>query len=297
VTKQIFSKIHPLVRIYNKVTRELRRCFSSALDRMETVRSVKRLITGLPREVQLRFLSQMDPARVVSLVSFQDFFLSRKANIADVAVVSGSLREPELIVLGEGLNPTLLSYEENPQLFDLAKDWSGADWSDFRGAYDLVLCEQVLEHVVSPQRAVENISFLLRPGGYLHIGVPSVNNRHGEPTYFYSGFAQETLEIWARGAGLDVLEVSSFCSNKGSRMYSTSDWAPLAQSGPPIFFSMALRLLWRYPRKAVAVWWKRLLHLALYPMQPFFPIRSSKNAVISWIVAKKPPEPSLGSEC
>lgn len=66
-------------------------------------------------------------------------------------------------------------------MFDLTKPWEGPAWSAYRGAYDLVLCEQVLEHFIDSAQAALNLALLLRKGGVLHISVPATNNRHGEP--------------------------------------------------------------------------------------------------------------------
>lgn len=257
-------------------------------ERAATVRTVASFIDGFADGFRLRLLTHMDPARVVSLEAFGRFYADHGIRLNKVAVVSGSVTEPELLLLNQNFELSILSYEDDHELFDLGKDWSGVEWTAHQKAYDLVLCEQVLEHVVNPQRAVTNLALLLRPGGILHISVPSVNNRHGEPSYFYSGFAVETLEHWAQEGGLEVVETSAFFSDKASRMYSTSDWAPLAESGPVIFLAMGLRLLWRKPWKATKLLLGRGRNAVTYPFQPLFPVRETKNAVISWLFAKKP---------
>ena len=40
------------------------------------------------------------------------------------------------------------------------------------GDFDLVLCQQVLEHLVEPETALHNLTAMLRPGGVLVITVP-----------------------------------------------------------------------------------------------------------------------------
>lgn len=39
-------------------------------------------------------------------------------------------------------------------------------------AFDIVICEQVLEHLGDPQRAMQTLNRVLRPGGLLVVGVP-----------------------------------------------------------------------------------------------------------------------------
>lgn len=53
-------------------------------------------------------------------------------------------------------------------MFDLTKPWEGPAWSAYRGAFDLVLCEQVLEHFIDSAQAALNLALLLRTGGVLH---------------------------------------------------------------------------------------------------------------------------------
>ena len=235
-----------------------------------------------------RLLVDMDPGRVVALMAFQRFLFSNPMVTNRVAVVSGSITEPELRLLDSEIAVDFLNFADKPELFDLQKDWSKPSWDIFVGAYDLVLCEQVLEHLLNPKLAVENLALLLRPGGVLHLSVPSVNNRHGEPTYFYSGFAPQALEFWVGCAGLRVLESSSFLSDKGSRMYSTTDWAPLAESGPTVFFLKALSSARKEPQALIPLVARRIANSLRYPFQLLFSSRPTTNAVVSWVFAKKP---------
>jgi len=41
------------------------------------------------------------------------------------------------------------------------------------GAFDIVICEQVLEHLAHPENALREIGRVLRPGGLLILGVPT----------------------------------------------------------------------------------------------------------------------------
>lgn len=258
---------------------------ASLLRRRRAVKVVSDFILAQETGYRLRLLTQMDPARVMSVIDFQKFWTEFPATERKVAVVSGSLAEPELKTLPPDTEVVLLNFDDDPQLFDLGKDWSGPDYADFQEKFDLVLCEQVLEHVVNPEQAVRNLAQLVKPKGILHLSVPAVNNRHGEPHYFYSGFAPATLEHWLQRGQLRVLRSSSWNSDKGSRMYSTSDWAPLAESGPLVFFLHSVPLLWRFPVELLRVLVRRFRNTLRYPLQPLFPLRDSKNAVAVWCFA------------
>jgi SAM-dependent methyltransferase len=49
------------------------------------------------------------------------------------------------------------------------------------GAFDIVIAEQVLEHVVWPYRAVRNIYTMLRPGGVFVVTTPFLIRVHNHP--------------------------------------------------------------------------------------------------------------------
>jgi SAM-dependent methyltransferase len=49
------------------------------------------------------------------------------------------------------------------------------------GAFDLVIAEQVLEHVLWPYRAVKNVRAMLRPGGWFLVTTPFLVKIHGAP--------------------------------------------------------------------------------------------------------------------
>ena len=232
-------------------------------------------------------LGRMDVARVASLIVFERRSKELVPPGGRVAVVSGSESEPEIALLDGPLTIESLSYEENPSLFDLTLDWRKPKWSAYRGAYDLVLCEQVLEHLIDPRQAVRNLSMLLKPGGMIHLSVPAINNRHGLPDYFFAGFPPETLATYALDAGLIVQEASSWASDKAARMYATCDWAPLAESGPIRFFIQNLMWNARNPRSLWKTTKGRARNFVKYPFQPLFQ-SSSVNGVISWLIARKP---------
>ncbi|MEO0912007.1 MAG: methyltransferase domain-containing protein [Pseudomonadota bacterium] len=74
--------------------------------------------------------------------------------------------------------------------------WRGFGWKSYRnfyypahditkgldaGPFDIVIAEQVWEHLDAPFRALRNVYDLLRPGGYFLISVPFLLKWHGNP--------------------------------------------------------------------------------------------------------------------
>jgi SAM-dependent methyltransferase len=62
---------------------------------------------------------------------------------------------------------------------DIVADIESMPFDD--GEVAAVICRSVLEHVRSPQRAVDEIARTLRPGGQLYLTVPSIYPYHAKP--------------------------------------------------------------------------------------------------------------------
>jgi SAM-dependent methyltransferase len=56
------------------------------------------------------------------------------------------------------------------------------------GAFDVVLCTEVLEHVPNPAAVVAEICRVLRPGGTLLLTAPLGSGLHQTPFHFYGGY-------------------------------------------------------------------------------------------------------------
>jgi len=244
-------------------------------------------LRGLEPELCHYLLATSDPARVVSLWEFDRAVKALATRHLEIAVVSGSAREPELQLFGGDYTLTQLNYEDNPGLFDLTLDWSTKPWKEFHSRFDLILCEQVLEHLPEPQKAFENLKVLARDGGLIHVSTPALNNTHGEPYFFFSGFHPRVLEHFSHKSGFKEVVTGSWSSNKASRMYGTCDWAPLAESGPLRFYLMSLPDLVRQPKKLARTTLNRIRNMALYPFQPLFSRTETTNYVVSWLFATK----------
>lgn len=72
-------------------------------------------------------------------------------------------------------------------------------------AYDVVVCEQVLEHVLDPIAAMRTLRELARPGGRLIITTPFLVRVHGHP-HDYWRFTENGLVRLIESAGLRVDE-------------------------------------------------------------------------------------------
>ncbi len=72
--------------------------------------------------------------------------------------------------------------------------------------YDVVICEQVLEHVVDPLRAARTLHALCRPGGHLVVSTPFLVRVHKAPGDYWR-FTDDGLHLLLERAGFDVTSV------------------------------------------------------------------------------------------
>ncbi|MGI9556648.1 MAG: class I SAM-dependent methyltransferase [Solirubrobacterales bacterium] len=79
--------------------------------------------------------------------------------------------------------------------------------------FDVVVCEQVLEHVADPWLAVANLRDLTTPGGTVIVSTPFLIRVHELPRYGmrdYWRFTPRGLRTLLESAGLDVESVDSW---------------------------------------------------------------------------------------
>jgi SAM-dependent methyltransferase len=74
------------------------------------------------------------------------------------------------------------------------------------GSFDGVLCNEVLEHVPTPTRALEELHRVLRRGGRLYVTVPQAWGLHYEPDDYYR-YTRYGISHLLEQAGFELLEV------------------------------------------------------------------------------------------
>ncbi len=78
-----------------------------------------------------------------------------------------------------------------------------------RGAFDLVIAEQVLEHVTRPDLAVVNVYEMLRPNGVFVVSTPFLLKVHAYPLDLYRWTEQGMAQL-LRTAGLSDIVTGSW---------------------------------------------------------------------------------------
>ena len=104
-----------------------------------------------------------------------------------------------------------------------------------RGTFDVVICEQVLEHVVDPFGAARNLRELTVPGGHVIVSTPFLIKVHELPLFGmndYWRFTPRGLRVLLESAGLEVDTVGTWgnvaCVVGNLRRWSAQrPWHPL----------------------------------------------------------------------
>lgn len=90
--------------------------------------------------------------------------------------------------------------------------------------YDLIIAEQVFEHLLFPYRAGKNIYDMLRPGGYFLITTPFLLRIHDSPTDC-TRWTPTGMKYFLHDVGFDLenIKVDSW-GNKKSVIGNLDDW-------------------------------------------------------------------------
>ena len=97
---------------------------------------------------------------------------------------------------------------------------------DGQGEFDVVICEQVLEHVLDPVAAAANLCRLCRPGGTVIVSTPFLIRVHELPDwgmFDYWRFTPRGMRVLLENAGLEVLQVSSW-GNRETVVTEMNQW-------------------------------------------------------------------------
>lgn len=86
---------------------------------------------------------------------------------------------------------------------DFVADVSNLPMAD--NTYDIVLSTQVLEHVMDPQKVIEEMTRVLKPGGWLFLTTPQSSPLHNLPWNFFN-FTNLGLRLLFEKAGLEVVK-------------------------------------------------------------------------------------------
>jgi SAM-dependent methyltransferase len=101
-----------------------------------------------------------DVFRSAMYEALRPFLEAQRDKFAEAAEVSGTALVDEFGFSGERVSNLRLP------VYDLMAPPTHGPWAERAGTYDLVLIDQVLEHVPAPCTAIDRLRKLLRPGGW-----------------------------------------------------------------------------------------------------------------------------------
>lgn len=108
---------------------------------------------------------------------FRNWFGSLPSGPIDVLDVGGRIQPYRSLLEGRVRRYVAIDLLPTPLVHALAR----GEQIPFReGSFDLVICTQVLEYVAEPQRVIDEIYRVLKPGGKLVMSVPSVAPRDAD---------------------------------------------------------------------------------------------------------------------
>jgi SAM-dependent methyltransferase len=79
-------------------------------------------------------------------------------------------------------------------------------------SFDVVLCNQVLEHVFNPEEFLDEVNRVLKPNGKLILTVPFVWDEHEQP-FDYARYSSFGLAHLLKNAGFEILEHQKLCAD------------------------------------------------------------------------------------
>ncbi len=105
---------------------------------------------------------------------------------------------------GEGDGKGIQTGEWNTSSIDIVSDITSIPVKE--GAFDNVLCTEVLEHVPDPVAALKELVRVLKPGGRLIVTVPFASLTHFSPYHFASGLNTHFFTHWSKVLSLELQE-------------------------------------------------------------------------------------------
>jgi len=93
---------------------------------------------------------------------------------------------------------------------------------DLHPRYDIVIAEQVLEHVADPDKAVSNFRRLLRPGGFALVTTPFLIRYHPDPLDLWR-WTEQGLRLLFSRHGFEPVTTGSW-GNRECLIANLAEW-------------------------------------------------------------------------
>lgn len=104
--------------------------------------------------------------------------------------------------------------------FDVCSPYEGD------ATYDVVFCEQVLEHVTDPWAAMRTLHDMARSGGHVIVSTPFLVRLHDHPGDYWR-FSCDGMRLLMESAGLQIVELGQWGNRRAVRA-NFARWVPTA---------------------------------------------------------------------
>ena len=93
------------------------------------------------KDLSYRLINIADPTRIYSVLKLNEFLIENpkfiKKRDLKIASISGGT-EPEIDLFDKDVDVTYLNYDDNPNMWDLTKNWEGKEYQYLLGTFDFV---------------------------------------------------------------------------------------------------------------------------------------------------------------
>lgn len=160
-----------------------------------------------------QWVKAFDYPRSQCILDFKDWV--SKHNLQQPEHLGATFEDFELTFL-QPKKKTILPYPPH-DLHTLTNTYQGEP-------FDFFIFNQTLEHLYHPYRAVNEISALVKEGGYVFTSVPTINIPHSTPIHF-SGIYPMGLAVLFMSNGFEVVEMGQWGNLQYIRkMFTEHNW-------------------------------------------------------------------------
>lgn len=147
-------------------------------------------------------------SRLYYMAIFRSLALPMLPQSPKVAIVGGDLKETELKFMDSGAQISVYGIGPDDIHLDLNEP------SQLKEKFDLVIFNQVLEHIWNHQLAFNILKDFLVPNGVLWVTCPFSNFYHEAPDFYSSGFSPKYLKELGNKSGLRLIDAGAFGSER-----------------------------------------------------------------------------------
>lgn len=162
----------------------------------------------------------MNYIRSVSMEIFNKQLLGllKQDEVQNVLIVGGSDNEPEIKLLENNIIANyffLNNYDSLSTVYnihhDMNKPYSDSQYFE---KFDLIICNQVLEHLYDLNQTLINLNFLLNKDGFIWLTFPASNFYHKSPDFFSTGYSTEIIKKLSDKYNLKIIFSDTLCNQR-----------------------------------------------------------------------------------